>query len=174
MATRYKSKLEDERLVQDEGANHLERESAIKRLAFDQIYEMEPVFARLVYHPSPYIAGAAIYALLARWGKTQYLGDGIRILHSALEPVAREKAAFALYEFAQRGEASGSYKEQVIRELAHALTHDEDFGVHEECYRGLLQLLAPERGLTNFPTYFNRARDVDWELLKPYLDQQPT
>lgn len=57
---RYKSIREDDSLVLDKKAREVERGGAIRRLASDQIYEMEPVFAWLLGGPPPpLVKGAA-------------------------------------------------------------------------------------------------------------------
>lgn len=168
--TRYKSTPEDEQLVRDDSADPLERETSIKRLAYDQIYEMEATFARLIKDSSPYVKGAALNALLAYWKKSQYIDDAICVLRQDESPTSREKAAFALSQFLNRNDAAKDYEKRIVSELVRALTHDDDFGVQEVCYQEIVKRLAPDRKVVSHAMYFNRERDVDWELLKPYLD----
>lgn len=167
---RYKSKPEDDKLIYDESADVVERASAISRLTVDGFYEIEPLLVKLLDHESFLLRGEAIKSLLGFWRKSEYIDNAVRLLRTDRDPTVRSDAAFALSRVTLR---TGKQREMIVEKLVEGLMQDEDFGVHEECYRGLLQILAPERSLTTIPTYFNRERDVDWELLKPYLDQQP-
>lgn len=168
MKKRIKSKPEDNGLAYDEGARPVDRASAISRLTADGFEEIEPLLAQLIISDDFLLRGEAIKALLGLWKKSHYLNDAVRMLHTDAEWSVRGDAAFSLTQFALR---TGVQQETIVRELVRSLTQDEHFGVQEACYRGLLKLLTQERKLSTLPTSFNRERDVDWELLKPYLDE---
>lgn len=163
---RYKSSPADDQLVRDPHADSLERASSIARLAFDQLYEFEPVFAALLTDQSSDLREAAIKALLGRWNLPQYLEAGITLLHHDPDWVVRSDAAFALASYVQ---FTGDQRERVMRELVRCVQHDTDPAVQEQCYSKFLALLNGHSSY-NEPDDFNRDRDVDWELLKPYLD----
>ncbi len=115
------------------------------------------------------LRGAAVKALVGQWDKQRYLEEATQILHTDPEWGARADAAVALSMFTR---FSGQQRESILRELTRALIRDEDCAVQKRCYKELLQILAPSKSVTSIPDYFDRSRDVDWELLKPYLDNQ--
>jgi hypothetical protein len=174
MTERYKSTPQDDVIARDENADPIDREAAIGRLTFDQLYEFEPLFVQLLDHPSLYLRGRCIYSLVGSWKKVEYLDRAIEMLRTEPEWEARKKAALALKSFALRSKiCTPVQRERIILELVRALTADEDEFVQKACYEDLIEILAPERKLIRLPDYFARNRDVDWNLLKPYLDKVP-
>lgn len=168
MKERHKSTPDDDDLAYDESARPVDRAGAVKRLALDGFTEIEPLLAELLHHDNFLLRGQAIKLLLSIWTRSRYIDDGVKMLHSDSEWEVRANAAFALSSFAAY---TGEQRERIVRELLVQLLNDEDHAVQRRCYEGLLQLIVPERSQANSPTYFNRERDVDWELLKPYLDE---
>lgn len=164
---RRKSTSADEQIIRDKNADPVERASALFRLAVDGFFKFEPLAAEWLRHPSPFLRAEAVKVLVGFWRKSEYLEEAVQLLHFDPNEMVRGDAAFALSQFTFR---TGERRETVVRELVKQLMQDDDFGVHEQCYRGLLQILAPEKSLTTLPTYFNREHNVDWELLRPYLD----
>ena len=165
---RHKSKPSDDQLVRDENADAVERSSALFRLAVDGFFEFEPLAVELLHHSSNMLRAEAIKILVGLWRKPEYVDDAVQLLHHDPDEMVRGDAAFALSQYAVR---TGDQQESITHELANQLTQDSDFGVHEQCYRGLLSLLSPEKSHANLPTFFDRERDVDWSLLKPYLNE---
>jgi hypothetical protein len=169
---RYKSSPDDDRLIQDENARPLDRAAAMTRLRFDKLYHFEPFFASLLDHAAYVLRGEAIKTLLGMWKRSEYLDAAIQLLRSDPEWETRTDAAFAMTMALGQGVIKGSERERVIEELAQALMRDEDDIAQSRYYELLLEILAPERKGA-VPDYFNRERDVDWQLLKPYLDKVP-
>lgn len=170
MMQRIKSKPEDNQLAYDESARPVDRASAISRIAFDGLFEIEPLLKQLLLHESFLLRAEAIKSLVRRWKKPEYVDYAIKMLHSDPEWVVRGDAALALSGFALN---TGKKQNLVIKELLECLLHDHDPVVQRRIYEGLLQLLAPERSRMSLPDNFDREHDVDWELLKPYLNKSP-
>jgi HEAT repeat protein len=171
---RNKSTPQDKILMLDETANPAERASAIMRLAADKIYDIELDLVHLLNHPSPFIREEAIKVLIGLWGKMDYLGNAVNLLHSDPDWSVRSTAAFSLSQYVRL--YNNKIQELIIRELAQQLYKDEDTSVQKICYEEILQILAQERGWTSkkwtsLPDYFDRDRDVDWEIIKPYLNK---
>jgi hypothetical protein len=174
MTKRYKSKPQDDVMAKDETADPIDRVAAIAKLTFDQLYEFEPLFVRLLDHPSHYLRGRCINSLVGRWYRVTYLERAIEMLRMETEWEARQDAAHALTSFVLYSETCTlAQKERIIQELVHAVTADENDFVQGWCYKNLIAILAPERKPITLPDYFDRNRDVDWNLLKPYLDKVP-
>jgi hypothetical protein len=174
MTERYKSTPHDDIIARDENADPIDREAAIGKLTFDQLYEFEPLFASLLDHASHYLRGKCIYSLVARWNKVEYLEKAIQMLHAEPEWEARQQISHALKSFVLYSNiCTPAQRERIIRELVHSLNSDEDAFAQRECYRNLVEILAPERKPISLPDYFDRNRDVDWNLLKPYLEKVP-
>jgi hypothetical protein len=109
---------------------------------------------------------------LSHWekGKFDHLEPTIAALLELLQvrdewSVARTDAAFALGQFVR---FTGKERDRIIRALVKALQNDPDSAVQASCYEQLLQLLAPQREAPEIDD-FDRARDVDWALLQPYV-----
>lgn len=166
---RRKSTPEDEIIIYDETINPGERASALFRLAVDGFSDMEPLLVKLLSHNARILRGEAIKILLSSWRLPQYLDDAVRMLHHDLDDHVRSDAAYSLAQFARYSEDGIKQKDFIIKELVQSLMNDDEQFVQETCYEGLLKLLAPERGYVQLPDDFNRERDVDWELLKPWI-----
>jgi hypothetical protein len=94
------------------------------------------------------------------------------MLRTEPEWEARPQAALALKSFVLYSNiCTGMQRERIIQELVQALTTDDNEYVQSRCYESLVEILAPERKPITLPDYFDRNRDVDWNLLKPYLDK---
>jgi hypothetical protein len=174
MTERYKSTPQDDIIARDESADPIDRESAIGKLTVDRLYEFEPLFAELLNHPSHYLRGKCVYSLVGFWNRVEYLERALEMLRTEPEWEARQDAAHALTSFVLYSKiCTPVQRERIILELVRALTADEDEFVQKACYEDLIEILAPERKLIQLPDYFDRNRDVDWNLLKPYLDKVP-
>ncbi|HVG39187.1 MAG TPA: hypothetical protein VM870_07865 [Pyrinomonadaceae bacterium] len=153
-------------LLQDINADPVERSSAMVRIGVDKLTHFKPVIADLLRHQHFILRGEAIKVLLGKWNLPEYVEEGVQMLRHDLEWSTRADAASALSWFAF---ATGKQTDLIARELVRSLKEDENRSVHEEAYSGLLRILTPERKQSTIPDDFNRERDVDWELLKPYL-----
>lgn len=165
---RFKSSPADDLLVRDKTARPVDRTSAITRLVFDGFNDIEPLLADMLKDDSYLLRAQAVKALIGSWGRSEYLNDAKRLLRSDPEWLVRSDAAFALSQYAQKHREQQQY---IAEELARQLVQDGDSEVQKNCYQELLRLLAPDRDWLSVPDYFNRERDVDWGLLKPYLDE---
>jgi hypothetical protein len=174
MTERYKSTPQDDVIARDENADPVDRESAIGKLTVDRLYEFEPLFIKLLNHRSHYLRGKCIWSLVGFWNRVEHLERAIEMLRTEREWEARQDAAHALTSFVLYSTiCTPAQRERIILELVRTLTTDEDDFVQKACYEDLIEILVPERKLEPLPDYFDRNRDVDWNLLKPYLDKSP-
>jgi hypothetical protein len=164
-----KSKPGDQHLIYDENAPSGERASAIFRLGVDGFFEMELFLAELFNHPEPILRGQSITVLLGLWKKKRYLDHCIQMLHNDVDGITRSDAAFAMGQFAKYTEVAKE-KKKIVQELTKRLQEDVNEFVQKQCYQKILETVIPDRRSASLPGEFNRQRDVDWELLKSYLD----
>jgi hypothetical protein len=153
----------------DSTAEPADRAEVLMRLAHwdkGQHERLEGTIAGLLADPSAMVRGGAIKTLLA-WGKDKYVDAAIQLLRTDKDEDwnARANAAFALASYVYN---SGKQRDRIVRELVHALREDPEWPVQERCYESLLEILAPERSV-EAAGEFDRDRDVDWELLRPYV-----
>lgn len=163
-----KSTPADLQMLDDESADPVERSSAIARLVADGFTDFETTLVALLSHPHFILRGEAIKVLLSAWKLPKYVDTAIKMLRSDPEWSVRTDSAFSLSWFAQR---TRQQQERVVKELARCLLHDDDWKVQESCYEQLLNLLGNSKKYLESNRKFNRERDVDWELLKPYVDE---
>lgn len=163
---RLKSKIEDERKIHDERIDAVERSSAISRLRFDGYEGMESLLVKLLKHPSFLLRRDAVVTLVGFWRKPEHLNAAVNLLHKDADETVRSGAAFALGEFVT---PTGEQKIFVVSELTKALKTDSQPNVQEAIYKALLKILEPTRQLPAAQTAFKRERDVNWNLLAPYL-----
>lgn len=162
---------DDLRNLSDPNADPVDRVQALSRLAHwekGKYNNLEPTIAGLIADdPSSAVRGGAIKTLLSGWKREKYFELAIQMLHTDTDAdwIARADAAYALSAFAKY---TGKGRDRVIRELAKAVRDDDAWPVQQRCYEELLELLAPDHE-ANFSGEFNRDRDVDWNLLSPYL-----
>jgi hypothetical protein len=156
----------------DKNAEPAQRVRALSRLAHwerGKYDHMEPTIASLLDDSNPMVRGAAIKTLVAGWQRGRYVDRAIAMLLTIREDEwsnERSDAGFALAQFAQ---ITGKESDRIIRALIQALRTDPDDLVQQSCYKEILGLLAPDRAAPD-GYEFDRERDVDWDLLKPYLD----
>jgi HEAT repeat protein len=163
---RLKSKPEDERKIYDEGIDAVERSSAIARLRFDGYEGMESLLVKLLKHPSFLLRRDAVVTLVGFWRKSEHLNAAVHLLHKDRDETVRSGAAFALGEFVA---PSGQQKTFVASELTKALKNESQPNVQEAIYKALLKFLEPTRQFPAAQTAFKPERDVNWNLLEPYL-----
>lgn len=168
MKQRIKSTLDDERLLLDESADVVDRTFAIRSLAYDGFDEIEPILSNLLTHSEALLRGEAIIALLSRFDKPQYLEKAIQMLRFDNDFEARQNGALALSMFAQFSSEKNAYKEIVIKELLEAIIRDKNEFVQKRSYEHLYQVITGKNLFVESHP-FDRAKDVDWNLLNPYL-----
>ena len=119
----------------------------------------------------------ATNVLLADWGQSKYLDKVVEILHDDPNEDLRISAAYALGTFVLDFEVGLKYKDRVLKELIKQLQVDADFSVQTTCYEEAYKIIKNKQFGVDFSKhgphpsdFFNRDRDVDWELLKPYMD----
>ncbi len=166
---RRKSKEGDEQLIHDESVNVAERASAIFRLAVDGYTEMESYLVQLLDHEDDLLRGESIKVLLGGWKKEKYVDKAIEMLHHDPEYAVRGDTAFSLRQFVTGFENGQKYKERVLKELIKQLQKDENWAAQSSCYEETLKIITGERFGIKLPDDFNRERDVDWNLLQPYV-----
>lgn len=174
---RNKSRNGDEKLIYDETSDPVERVAAISRLAVDGYEKMEPFLAKLLRHENYLLRSEAINVLLSGWGEQKYLEDTIRLLHEDPDDTVRNYAARSLGTFTMRFEDGQKHKQRILRELIKQLQNDANFTVQTVCYEEAYKIIKNKRFGVDFSKwgphpsdFFNRDRDVDWELLKPYME----
>lgn len=163
-----KSTSEDLQMLHDESADPVERSSAIARLVADGFNNFEETLVELLNHPHFILRGEAIKVLLSKWRLAKYMNHAVRMLHADSEWSVRADAAYSMSSFTQR---TGKQRELVTKELVRCLLQDEDWATQKSCYEELVKLLAPDKANIELPDRFNPDRDVDWDLLKPYLNK---
>ncbi|MBC7798466.1 MAG: HEAT repeat domain-containing protein [Pyrinomonadaceae bacterium] len=167
MSQKLKSQMDDLRKVSDEKFDAVERSSAIARLRFDGVQDIESVLVKLLRHKSFLLRRDAIVTLVGFWHKPDFLNEAFRILQSDVDESVRSGAAFALGEFAAQ---TGNERSQIINKLIKHLMKETQHPVQEECYKAVLRIVAPVKMPRTVATNFNRERDVDWNLLRPYMN----
>ncbi len=166
-AQHYKSEPGDKNIARDSNANPVDRANAISNLTVDGFFEFEPLLAEWLYDTSYILRSEAVRSLVGMWKKARYFEDAVRMLHTDSEWEVRADAAFALSMYTTYDK---SQRERVMRELANRLVTDKDWAVQQRCYEELLRLHGRDEERVNLPNHFNPDRDVDWELIKPYLN----
>ena len=164
---------EDLRNLTDGNADIAARVEALNRLAYwekGKYDHLEPTIAGLLHDPSAFIRGGAIKTLLAGWYRDGYVDQAAEILRMDRDEdwTARADAAFALAQYTIR---TGKHHNRIVGELVRALLQDQDSAVQERSYQELLRVLAPERDAYAATGEFDRDRDVDWDLLRPYMTE---
>jgi len=167
---RRKSKLGDEKLIYDESADMVDRDSAIFRLAVDGYEEMQPFLENLLNHSQYMLRSRAIKVLLGGWGLSKYFDKAVEMLHSDPDYSVRSGACFALSQYASNFEDGRKRRDNIISQLIRRLLEESDVAVQESCYDELLRIIEGKRFHSkNYE--FNRNKDVDWKLFQPYLEK---
>lgn len=165
---RRKSTPNDDALLQDDSADPVGRSSAMTHIGIDNLQHFEKTIAGLLNHPNFILRGEAIKVLLGKWEMPKYLNVAVRMLDSDPEWSARADAATAMSTFTIFTKQS---RELVLGELIKCLMNDEHSSGQKSCYEEVLKILSPNQDWTSLPNRFDRERDVDWDLLKPYLNK---
>jgi HEAT repeat protein len=161
-----KSQPGDEKLIFDETAEPSLRACAVTRLAADHRREFEPQFARFLEHENELLRCETISALVVLLRLEKYIPHALGMIAKDPSDYVRARAAFAVgfYAYAEGGE-----KETILRALARAVQQDGSTLVIKAAYEGMLTILVPDAKLSRVPYDIDRERDVDWDLIRPYL-----
>lgn len=163
---RRKSTPADDIMLTDADADPVERSSAVARLVSDGFDYFKPVIVNLLGHPHFILRSEAIKVLLSAWKLPEYVDDAVRMLRTDPEWSVRADAAFSLSWFTQY---TGQQKDKIVKELLLGLLQDDDWAVQKSCYKNLLKVLGAKTKITD--KKFNRDKNVDWEMLTPYLNK---
>lgn len=168
---RIKSTLEDEIMLLDENASPPDRVNSMKKLASDGFGDkIHPVLDNWLNHSHFLLRDAAVSMLLVSWGQQKYVGKVIEMLHNDTDWSVRGTAATALANFSKEFIEGSKYEQKIVGELLISLLKDEDEFVQRDSYKGLYKLIKGECERSD-ENEFARNRDVDWDLLQPYLDK---
>jgi hypothetical protein len=180
-----KAKPGDERLIHDETQDWVERGSALSRLAADGRLDLEPVARDWLYGDDPELAVEALGHLLTYWRNSPrvhgYVKTGIGWLATSAKPGVRSATITCLETFMRLSsdmQLVPDHRDEILRALLRTLERDEDPVVQEHCYELLLTHLGMPEELEKLPhhsvRFFDRATDVQWDLLAPLRDRYST
>lgn len=166
-----KAQPNDPSVLRDETARPVDRAAALSRLVSDRRTEFEPDVVRFLAHDHPILRADAIFALVGRWRMARYVSHADRLLVEDPDEVVRGNAAYALSMYAARADhISKQERSRILRTLARVVQTGEDPGVQQAAYEGVLRILdRPAADYFHEVRDFDARRDVNWELLKPYL-----
>ena len=148
----------------------------MRRIAMDRHVDSEPLLARQLDNPNAMLRATAAYVLVGLWHLLPYLDRVLVMLEDGDEDeveVALEALALLL---PRRPPESGLTewrlaRDRIIKALIRRLLADDDVEVQRRCYSTLLE------GTTRasvwdlqVPEPFDRATDVDWRQLAPWLE----
>ncbi|MBA4124418.1 MAG: HEAT repeat domain-containing protein [Acidobacteria bacterium] len=168
---RVKSTQYDEIILRDESTSPADRVSAATVLASDGFgQEIFPVLEKWLNHSHFLLRAEAIWMILSGFGHQKYVEKAIQMLHNDDNWSVRKYASLALSDFSKEYVEGKKYEEQIIKELLISLLNDEDGFVQRDSYKGLYKLIKGKRERSD-ENEFDRNRDVDWDLLLPYLDK---
>ncbi len=168
---RIKSTQNDEIVLRNESVPPADRVSAATVLASDGFgREIFPVLEEWLNHSHFLLRGEAIWMILSGFGHQKYVQKAIQMLHQDSNWSVRKYASLALSDFSKEYIAGKKYEEQIIEQLLISLLNDEDEFVQRDSYKGLYKLIT-DNVLTFDKDSFDRNRDVDWNLLRPYLEK---
>jgi hypothetical protein len=152
--------------VLKEGGTTSELIDAIDNVGYDRLLEHEPLIAKYVAAGCP-VRGDALKTLIGRWGLPKYLPVAFDALRRDPSEVICGEVITALYLYAK---CCDDHREEILREIAVAAVSDHD--VAASAYQTFLELVAPERDrdfMDELDFEFDKDRDVDWQLIAPYL-----
>ena len=154
-------------LVCDEFAAPVERASAMMRLAVDGHTEMIELAEQWLSHDSVDLRLEAIRLLIGGWELRDRIPQALHLIRHDPAPAVRATAARALLRYHRR---TGESRDLTLRALVDHLRNDEDEVNQQGAYEQLLAELRPNDQLPALPRDFDRERDVDWELLRPWME----
>jgi HEAT repeat protein len=160
-----KFSAEMEQRLLDDGANPVERANAIICMRADGLECHEALLVALLNHPSPHLRAEALRALLG-WGREQWVPLALKWLAGDRDEHVRSFVAFDLAYAATRFPV---HERAIVEALVRVLEHDASEFVAAKANSALQFLLVPGAQFLEIPNDdFDRHRDVDWELLKPF------
>lgn len=160
----------DPETLLDPSVDSVERIAALSRLVSDQRREFEPFIAKLLVNPEPVIRAKSILSLVGRWQIENYVGAAVQMLTDDPDELARSNAAQALSMFAGTDKAREQDRLLILRALTRLIKSDKNEDVQEAAYEAILQLLKrPANEYFHERRSFDSKKDVNWELLSPYL-----
>jgi hypothetical protein len=162
---RTKQRPGDEQLVHDESADPVDRASALMRLAADGRTDLVDTAIAWLSHPESMLRSEAITKLLVFWRRENQFSTVLDLLHHDPDPDVRAAAACALSTYIEHAPSHG---DEVLRALVHQLEHEDDRAAQACYYEELLRHILPREAVPDIPHLFERERDVDWELLRPW------
>jgi hypothetical protein len=162
---RRKQRPGDEKLVHDETADPVERASALMRLAADGRTDLVDTAIAWLSHPESMLRSEAVTKLLVFWRRENQFSAVLDLLYQDPDPDVRVAAACALSTFI---EPVPSHRDEVLRALVHQLEQEDDRAAQACYYEELLRHILPKGTVPDVPHLFDRERDVDWELLRPW------
>ena len=165
-----KTTPEHERDLTDESADPWARHSAIGAVTFDRRYEFEPVLREYVDHPNPIVRAAATRRLLAMWEREDLVDRAIEMALSDPDEYVRGEVVTGLGYVGTYGGVKPGTIDRVARALIRVMMTEEDWVEQVSAYNSLYSLLMGRRAPMRPDEPFDRDRDVDWEMLGPYLD----
>lgn len=92
-------------------------------------------------------------------------------MHGSPDEFVRMTAANSLGSFVVAFEVGQKHKERVLQELLKQFLIDEDSSVQKWCYEQIVRIIKDKRVSEDMPNQFDFNRDVDWNLLQPYLEK---
>ncbi len=168
---RIKSTPQDEITLRDKTANPADRASSASKLAFDGLREqVNPVLDNWLRDSDPLLRSESVWMLIARFGNQKYIDEAINMVHRDSDYVVRGTAVRALTLFAKEIIGGERHRDQIIKELFISLLNDKDELVQKDSYEGLYRLIT-KKELKDDKDYFDLNKDVDWDLLQPYLEK---
>ena len=159
----------DVQLVRDESADPVDRASAMMRLAVDGHWEMIDLADQWLARDELELRVEAVGLLVGYWKLEDRIPITIEHLKHDPHTDVRSRAAAALVDFLNR---TGKHRDRILKVLVHQLQNDTDYLVQRYAYELLLRTLLSERPIPEPPYAFDRGRDVDWSLLRPWMDSE--
>lgn len=164
---RGKQRPGDEQLVHDESGDPVDRASALMRLAADGRTDLVDTAIAWLSHPESMLRSEAITMLLVFWRRENEFSAVLDLLHQDPDPDVRGAAAGALSTYLNYAPA---HRDEVLRALVQQLEQEDDPAAQAGYYEELLRHILPRGTAPKIPHLFDRERDVDWELLRPWRD----
>jgi hypothetical protein len=166
-----KAQPNDPYVLRDETARPVDRAAALSRLVSDRRTEFEPDIVKCLAHDHPILRGKALIALVGHWCMARHVPQADRLLVEDPDEAVRGNAAYALSMYAWLGGVPEQERSRILRTLARVAQTEEDPGVQQSAYEGVLRILdRPFAEYMREARVFDPRRDVNWELLKPYLE----
>jgi len=172
MNKRQKTTPEDEINILNPEAHWLDIVSAMRAISFDKLTEYEHVIYEYTKHPDWSVRGDAMSLLLSHWKREDLMEEAFAMLQDESEDVQNHVAdgICIWYGYCVRKNKLSKYMDQAITEVIHAALRAEDNVVRDMLYKNTLSMIKRDTlGHFLLPRDFNFHRDLDWELIDPYI-----